>query len=188
MNKRNEIKDLDIPIDDIDCITRYPKHKWVYDLTRLLDSQSTPWSLVKTPEFSQTSKIFDLDHNTEVLQTGEIYLRPSDKAPVYTEVFIIKGEIKKHRHLSESLEELDQNITETDIRITAFVNLHFGKFTGVCVFKSIGNTITQVRLRPCQANYKQSSSDYIRLLSRIYKKPLIINGLTDRDLRESLAS
>lgn len=188
MNKRNETKDLDIPIDDIDCMSRYPKQKWVYDLTRLLDSQSVPWSLIKTSEFSQVQWIFDLEHQTEAVQTGEIYLKPSDRQPVYTEVFVIKGEIKKHRHLSESLEELDQNITEIDIRITAFVNLHFGKFTGVCVFKSVGNTITQVRLRPCQARYKQSSSDYLRLISRIYKKPLIITGLTDRDLRESLAS
>jgi len=37
--------DIKIPLNDVDCWYLYPKHNWVYDASRLFDSQNIKWSL-----------------------------------------------------------------------------------------------------------------------------------------------
>lgn len=41
-------KEIDFPQDDVECWDRYPKHRWVYDLSRLLDTQNIKWSPFET--------------------------------------------------------------------------------------------------------------------------------------------
>jgi len=48
MQEKFDTSNIDIPKDDIECWQRYTKHRWVYDLSRLLDIQNIAWSPYKS--------------------------------------------------------------------------------------------------------------------------------------------
>ena len=69
MNRKTDTQELDIPKDDIECWTRYPKYRWVYELSRLLDSQHIRWSLFEIDDL--TNK----ELNIKLLQRGKLLRR-----------------------------------------------------------------------------------------------------------------
>lgn len=164
------IIDLDIPQNDFDCRDRYPKFRWVYDLSRLLDAQHVKWSPFKTNELQ------DWLHNIVLvgpndLRNGEIYIHRPLGDTLYTEVYISKGEIKLMRHIDPATyQELPTLIGELELRLSAFITLHFHKFTGVVVFTSIGNEIYRAQLHPYAHVFNDTNTEALKLKKRIYKK------------------
>jgi len=190
MNKKIETTELDIPVDDVDCWGRYPKHRWVYDFSRLLDSQGILWSPFPEPNFDYTRANIELvRQDGSVISNGNVWTRKPEGSEILSEVYLVKGEIKKIKQIDViNARALDTTIGEIELKINAFVNIYFGKFTGVISITTIGNSIFQARLRSLPQS-GISSADISKLISRIYKKQaLILNGLTDRDLQESLTS
>jgi hypothetical protein len=109
---------------------------------------------------------------------------------MYTELYIVKGEIKKARHINpETGKELDSLNGEIELRLNAFTTLHFQKFTGVITAETCANEIFRIRLRPYTTLDTETNQEVIKLIKRIYKKTdITLSGLTDRALHETLTS
>lgn len=192
MQKKTDIQDLDIPRDDIECWERYPKHRWVYDLSRLLDSQHIKWSPYETEELQdRTVNMYFESFKDITYEPAAIYITEPEGNNVWTEVFITKGEIKNLRHIDiKTKTEVAGIIGEIELRISAFVTLHFQKFTGVISVQSVGNDIYAIRLRPVSELALEANVEVIKLLKRIYKKNdnNHIVGPTGQVFQELLAS
>lgn len=172
MHKKIDLLDLDIPVDDIECWRRYPKYRWMYDLSRLLDTQNIKWSPFKTAELQDREANLALYSCEDIkYETSYIYINKPEGDITISEIYAAKGEIKLLKHIdkqtSSELQEFTGNI---ELRINAFMTMHFQKFTGVITLESIGNTILSIRLRPCLGLGINTSPDIIRLLKKIYKK------------------
>lgn len=191
MHRKTDTHDLDVPKNDIECWERYPKHRWVYELTRLLDSQNIKWSPFETLAFPDREMNLKLESVIDIsYQPGFIYFRKPNGLHIITEVHITKGEIKNMRHFDPvTRNEYAELIGEVELRINAFVTLHFQKFTGVISIDTYANEILRMRLRPHIDPASEANIDVAKLVKRIYKKSDIsLSGPSDRILHESLAS
>ena len=190
MHKKTDIQDLDIPKDDIDCWERYPKHHWIYDLSRLLDAQNIKWSPYETDSHPDRELNIDLRYTKPLVrQPGFIYIKKPEGRYTITEMYIIKGEIKLMRHIDHiTSKEIESLFGEVELRLNAFVTLYFQKFTGVVTTETFGNEIFRIRLRPYD-NSSNTNQEVNKLVKRIYKKSdITLHGLTDRAFHEELAS
>jgi len=191
MHKRTDTQDFDIPRDDIDCWEKYPKHRWVYDLSRLLDAQNIKWSPYEADLLQDRELNIELEsEKTLVRQPGYIYIKKSEGRFTITEMYIIKGEIKLMRHIDHNTgKEIESLFGEVELRLNAFATLYFQKFTGVVTAETHGNEIYRIRLRPHSDNGFDPNAEVNKLIKRIYKKSdIIVTGLTDRAFHEILAS
>lgn len=189
MYKKTEIYNLDIPSDDRDCWERYPKHRWVYDLSRILDAQNIKWTPFEYPGTERELNINLQIKEPVIRQPGYIYIKKSQEDHVHTEVYIVKGEIKLMRHIDlASQQELPGLIGEIELRINAFVTLHFQKYTGVVSIETRGHNIYRVQLRPYVNLFQETNQEVIKIAKKIYKKSELDIGLTDRVRQEILAS
>jgi hypothetical protein len=191
MQKKTDTSELDIPKDDIDCWERYPKHRWVYDLSRLLDAQHIGWSPYEVPMHPHRELNMRLESELPIIrQPGFIYTKPTEGDHLTSEVYIAKGEIKLIRHFDPKTgKELPNLVGEVELRLNAFVTLHFAKFTGVITCETHGHDIYRIQLRAYSDLSLTTDSEIIKLTKRIYKRTeTTLNGLTDRILHESLAS
>jgi len=191
MHKKTDTMELNIPKDDIDCWERYPKHRWVYDLSRLLDAQHIEWSPYEVPMYPYRElniKLVTAQPLTR--QPGFIYTNYPTGDHLYTEVYIAKGEIKLIKHIDPKTDtELPNLVGEVELRINAFVTLHFAKFTGVITCETYGRDIYRIQLRAHSDLSLITNSEIIKIKKRIYKRSdTPFSGLTDRILHESLAS
>ena len=191
MHKKLELQEFNIPNDDIECWDRYPKHRWVYDLSRLFDAQNIKWSPFKIDSLPDKEPIMCLETNIAIeSDPGHIYFRKPTESHIITELYIIKGEIKLIRYI-DPLTRANLSILHGDVelRLSAFITLYFQKFTGVFTAKMVANEIYGVILRPYMVIIHESNQEVIKLIRRIYKKPsLIINGLSDQVHQELLAT
>jgi hypothetical protein len=189
MHKKLEIQELDIPIDDIECWERYPKHRWVYDLSRLLDAQNIKWSLFETDALKDKELNIYLESLKEIeYDPGYIYINRPNGFHTLAEVYLTKGEIKLTRYFDKrTLLEINEFIGNIELRVNAFVSMHFQKFTGVITMEFVGNDIMSIRLRAYPELGQNTES--IKLTKRIYKKTeIIVSGPTDQALHEKVAS
>lgn len=191
MNKKSDPLDIDFPKDDIECWERYPKYRWVYELSRLLDSQNIKWSPYEVGSLPDRELNIELKSIKPLIrQSGLIYIKKPSGNHMFTELYVTKGEIKFLRHIDPDTDkELDSPIGEIELRINAFMTLYFQKFTGVMTIETYGHEILRVRLRPYIDISLETNQEIIKLAKRIYKKiDITINGLADRDIHETLAS
>jgi hypothetical protein len=191
MHKKTDTQEFDIPKDDIECWDRYPKYRWVYELSRLLDAQRIKWSPFAVDGLPDKELNINL-YTTKTIdsQPGYIYTKKSDGQHMLTEVYITKGEIKFMRHIDpKTRKEILSLIGEIELRLNAFVTLYFQKFTGSIGVETYANDIYRIQLRPYVDISQETNQEVIKLAKRIYKKTdITINGLTDRSLHETLAS
>ncbi len=191
MHRKTDTFDLDYPKDDIECWERYPKHRWVYELSRLLDAQNIRWSPYEVNSLPDRELNIELvSKSTAIRQPGYVYLRKPAGNHVITEVHIIKGEVKNMRHFDPATnDEHADLIGEIELRISAFVTLHFQKFTGVVSIDTYSNEILRMRLRPHVEPTHEANLDVLKLVKRIYKRTEItVIGPADQALHETLAS
>lgn len=188
---KKETHDLELPGDDIDCWEKYPKQRWVYDLSRLLDAQHIRWSPYKTDDLTYEVQNMEFESDKPVVyDPARIFIKEPTEYCVWTEVFITKGEIKLMRKVDiKTKKEVDGIIGSIELRINAFVTLYFQKFTGVISVGSVGADIYSIRLRPVSELALEANVDVVKLSKRIYKRTgITLHGLTDQELHESLAS
>ena len=191
MQKKHDTYEFDVPIDDIECWEKYPKHRWVYDLSRLLDAQNIKWSPYRTDLLQYKKTNIDLVTARPIVQdSGSIYTKKPEGQHLYSEIYIAKGEAKLIRHIDPEIgQELTSLIGEIELRLNAFVTLHFAKFTGVIQIETYGNDIFGIRLRPHSDLALTTNIEIIKLTKRIYKRTdQSVSGLTDQVLHETLAS
>lgn len=191
MQRKTDTVEFDIPKDDIECWDRYPKHRWVYELSRLLDAQSIKWSPFEVNTLPNKELNMDLMSLKSVIrQPGFIWIKKSDGAHMLTEMYIAKGEIKFMRHINPmTREESTSLVGEIELRLSAFVALYFQKFTGVVGAETFSNEIYRMQLRPYVDISHETNQELIKLSKRIYKRfDLTTIGLTDRAIHETLAS
>lgn len=190
MHRKTENIELDIPKDDIECWERYPKHHWVYDMSRLLDAQSIKWAPYATSELDWSMQNLVLYSDRKSLcSNGVIYTKNPEGPRMWTEVYVAKGEIKLMRHIDSVTGASDTLVGGIELRINAFVTLYFSKFNGVFTAETYGNDIYRIQLRPYSDLALTTNTDIVKLTKRIYKKTdLSVSGLTDRSLHETLAS
>lgn len=190
MQKKTDINELDIPVDDVECWDRYPKHHWVYDLSRLLDAQNIKWSPFEVEGMHREVNMALETQQPLVRQPGFIYMKRPEGQRLFTEVYIAKGEIKHMRHIGPNTgKELAQLVGEVELRLSAFVTLYFVRFTGVITAETYGNEIHRLKLRPQSDLSQEENTNIVKLAKRIYKKTEItLSGLTDRALHNELAS
>jgi hypothetical protein len=190
MDKKISITELNIPIDDVECWNRYPRHRWVYDLSRLLDFQNIKWCPFGTLPHRAVN-MFVESVNPVTYIPAYIYINAPIGKQICTEVYIIKGEIKYMRYVDKFTKEVVTDLVgDVELRINAFVTMHFQKFTGIITTETVGSDIYAIRLRPITDMSLQSNAAIERLTKRIYKKNDVvhINGLADQALHESLVS
>jgi len=188
MQKKPE---LDIPVDDLDAWARYPKHRWVYEASRLLDAQNIKWSPVETAEYSTEFDNLVLYSDGRNHQSGKIYIQEPVGRTLFSEVYLVKGEIKHIRHIDPKTgEQLPDLIGELELRISAFVSLYFTRFSGVISCHSHGSSLYRIKLRLCSELGLKDTIETNKLTKRIYRKNtnLSLNGLTDRAAQEAHAS
>lgn len=191
MHKKSDNIEFDIPKDDIECWDRYPKHRWVYELSRLLDAQSIKWSPFEVSTFPNRELNMELTSlKALVRQPGFIWMKKSEGPHLLTEMYITKGEIKFMRHIDPNTrKELPNLIGGIELRLSAFVALYFQKFTGVVATETLSNEIYRMQLRPYIEISQETNQELIKLAKRIYKKSdLTTVGLADRAIHETLAS
>lgn len=191
MQRKIETIDLDMPKDDLDCWNRYPKHRWVYELSRLLDAQNIKWSPFEQTDLPHRELNMRLYTREPIIrQPGFIYIEKPTGNHLLTEVYIVKGEIKLMRHLDpDSGQELPVLIGEIELRLSAFISLYFSKFTGIITTETFSNEIFHIQLRSNSDLSLTSNQEISKLIKKIYKKTdITIYGLTDRIHRETLAS
>ena len=122
---------------------------------------------------------------------GWIFINNPAGKQVITEVFVTKGEIKYLRYFDNINKKiLTENIGDIELRINAFVAIHFQKFTGVLSVETIGTDIYSIRLRPSPELALIADIEATKLLKRIYKKNDVVHitGLTDHLLHETILS
>lgn len=192
MNKKLDHDNLNIPEDDIECWIRYPKYRWVYELSRLLDSQHISWSPFSTNELSTQVENMSLTSNTGIsIDPGHIYVKKPEGIELITEVYVVKGEVKHMQHISPKTGEVVPGLVgEIELRLIAFVTLHFAKFTGVFSAKTFNNEIYKISLKPHSELSQKTNQEIIKLTKRIYRQAshVSFNGLTDRASHELIAS
>ncbi len=191
MQKKIDIQDLDIPVDDIECWNRYPKHNWVYDLSRLLDAQHIKWSPFATDELKTLAVNMFLESSKQVAYVPSyIYINAPVGKQAIAEVYLIKGEIKLIKFVDkETLIPILESTGNMELRISAFVAIHFQKFTGIISIDMIGADMYSIRLKS-HPELALTNSDTIKIIKRIYKKndSIQVNGPTDQQLHEMLNS
>lgn len=193
MFKKTDISDLDIPKDDIECWNKYPKHKWVYDLSRVLDAQNIKWNPFFTESMPyELTNISLYSKDSISISSSKIYVKKPEGIELITEVYIAKGEIRLIRHIDPiSNENLPQLVGGIDIRINAFVTLYFSKFSGIISIKTFGNDIYGIQLRSHIDLLEEHNQDISKLVKKLYRKQdvSIINGLIqDRAIQETFTS
>lgn len=173
MHKRIDIQDLDIPIDDYECWNKYPKHRWVYERTRLFDAQDIKWSPWQTENLTDFVDIINLCDKTGMPTriSGRIFTEEMRELQIINEIFIIKGDIKLINQYKDDI-KLENLIGDLELRLNAFIVMHFIKFTGVITATTVGHNIIDVRLHPHKDTL--SNPDTLKLLKKIYKKNELI--------------
>jgi hypothetical protein len=171
MNKRLQLEELDIPTDDLDCWTRYPKHRWVYDLSRVLDSQGIFWSPINLPGLIKLANlVLETDQQLPADQ-GNIYIEEPSGTHRHTDVYITKGSIKLLKFTdAETGQELTEIDGELEIKINAFISMHFTKYTGVVSLETYRNQIFRVQLRPRSHLSEKSNIDIVKISKKIFKR------------------
>ena len=192
MHKKIEIQDLDIPKDDVECWNRYPKHRWVYDLSRLLDVQNIKWSPFYVDLLPDYAVSMYLESTNSISYVPAwIYIKNPSGKQVLSEIHIIKGDIRHIRYIDKlSGDIITESVGDIEIRINAFITIHFQKFTGIITTETIGNGIYSIRLRPMSDLALSANTNITKLIKRIYKKNNVvhISGLTDHTLHDTIAS
>ena len=172
MIKTNEVE---LPTTDLECWDKYPKHHWVYDMSRLLDAQNIKWSPLKTDKFNQAELNLKLniyyEKQDDESTAGYIFIAPPSGVRRLNEVYIVKGEIKLIQHLDpDTLAVSPGTIGEVELRLNAFITLYFQKFTGVICAETYQNNIYRMSLRPLHHIDLNTTTDANKLIKKIYKK------------------
>lgn len=182
----------DIPLDDQSAWDMYPKYRWVYSTSRLLDLQNVQWSIYYGTPF--TSGLYEfqgvndivLSHKndpTPVTRAGMVFVDGSKVTgdALITDAVILKGELKWLAHHTENLQDEDDKICigkkvldeingGVELRIAAFAKMALPKFTGVVSVDTVGTTIVGVRLHMTPEVISQYPDNWMQNVVKLYNR------------------
>jgi len=170
------IKLFKIPHTDIEATEQYPKHRWMYSTQALLDSQHIKWSpapfnnCVAVPVRAYDSLIFNVSPDAiEQNDLGFIYVDDPSCDLRLTEVAVHKGDIlvMNHHDLFKFTGALNGDV---DIRISAFVKMHFHHFNGIVMFSTYNNNIFHVSLKPSFTLMPDYNNTFNQCIRKLYRR------------------
>lgn len=185
----------DIPLTDYAAWEMYPKYRWVYSTSRLLDLQNIKWSpfynnelCASLEEFAIDSKIGNVQEvwQQSTIQEGKsvigaIFVKPTVGEYLTTDAVILKGELKWLAHHTRKA-ELDKNQMhvgkkvlnevrgDIELRISALSKMALPKYTGVISVDTIGTTIVSTRLRMTPDVIEQYPDGWMKSIIKLYNR------------------
>ena len=185
----------DIPLTDYAAWEMYPKYRWIYSTSRLLDLQNIKWSPFYNHELCASLEEFTADSKTgnqmEVWQPntlkegqtmfGAIFVKPIVGDYLTTDAVILKGELKwlahhtnkvevdKH-HMKVGKKVIDEIRGDIELRISALAKMALPKYTGVVSIDTIGTTIVSARLRMTPDVIDQYSDGWMKNIIKLYNR------------------
>ena len=187
MSTLNDIKEVliehvEIPTSHLGTWEKYPKHRWVYETSKLLDMQNIVWSpyninpaLASLDSFNYGKEVKVGDSlqalTTEDFVPGKVFVQDLTGERLTSLVAIFKGEIKWIGHKDDSNVVLESINGDIELRISALISLHFQKFSGVITIDTLGKDIISVNLYGNKGDYNMfvaKSPDLTKHIVRIY--------------------
>lgn len=168
----------EIPTDHKSSWDKYPKFRWVYETTRLLDMQGIEWSPYRSESYVNGLNMFNyglplglLDWANSVNGSVVAWVPKLKPEVLMTTVAIFKGEAKYFKHVDVGDVILDNLNGDIELRINAMLSLHFQKFTGVIDVQTFGKDIVAVNLYVSEAQYRllnDADPELFKHIVRIY--------------------
>jgi hypothetical protein len=114
------------------------KYNWIFNTGFILSSQQIPWSPFLTGEFRTKLPAISIGDDP-----GAVFIEELPIDIIKTCVMLAKGEVKWiSQHDSQGIkEEIDGN---SELRILAFIQIHFKKYTGILNFTNYGKNIISI--------------------------------------------
>lgn len=153
---------------------KYQKHRWLLCASNLLDTQKINWSPYYNKEkYSYKIPQFPTDTETH----NVIYIQPKDpNNKKVIDILTVKGEIKWEMILSYNTNDstyvrMEEINGDVELKIKAFLTLHFKHYCGYISFDIIDNNITLIRLNVNNEKIeKYYPNNWEEMADRIYKK------------------
>lgn len=185
----------DIPLTDYAAWNMYPKYRWIYSTSRLLDLQNIVWSPFYSSALCASLEEFTADNQTGNMleewapnalsdgQTvfGAIFVKPIIGECLTTDAVILKGELKWLAHHTRKA-DLDNNRMQVgkkvladirgdiELRISALAKMALPKYTGVVSVDTIGTTIVSARLRMTPDVIDQYPDGWMKSIIKLYNR------------------
>lgn len=138
----------------LDDVAKNPKLHWACQTTNILDDQHISWSLVTDGKHPMAINAFNygtgvtiskVSPRDGVLFFGNIFVEDIDGDYLFTDIVMHKGNIKNITHRAGNDIIWAQN-GDLFLKINAFINMHFNKYTGYICFQSKGRSIISISL------------------------------------------
>lgn len=177
---RKLLDNENVSLSDKEAWLRHPKINWMYDTSRLLESQKVDWTPFKTDisENSLLSNYIDKDFSVEKVtkkdktEPGKIYTNDITLPTKTIDVAIRKGKLKWLNDRNG-----DKISGDTELKINSLCMLHLQRYFG---FASIeldkNNKILNISFKfnkNCVPESYLEDEDLLTLLDKIYNKRLI---------------
>lgn len=167
----------EIPTTHKESWIKYPKYRWVYETTKLLDMQHIMWG-----PYQDTNTPLALDSfnygfflkpstNMQTPLSGKIFVEKLSGNILTSFVGVFKGEIKWLSHKDQNNTILPNINGDIELRISALISLHFQKFSGLINIQTYGKDIIAVNLYANKEDYKllnQEDPELFKHIVRIY--------------------
>lgn len=140
------------------------KYMWTMDTAYILNEQQLIWS-----PFKNETLTFPLPAiNSDLENTGTIYIEEPTEEKINTCLLLSKGELKHIFQYTEKdiLTSIDGN---SELRVMAFTTIHFKKYTGILNFSSYGKNIISITTHLEQNNPFINNSIWAKSLAKLYK-------------------
>lgn len=189
MNEDNTVIDLNldttkIPVNDLDAWNMYPKFRWVYETSRLMDIQNINWAPFQQENYETTLPAYNINKITDIKQvpfiaagmqhTGAIFIERLAGEHLITDVVVQKGCVKwlKHHRFNDKNERVVIDVINgnLELKINAMITLHFQKYIGVLSIETIGQNIIAIRLRMTSEIIDQYPEDWLKKVQRVYNR------------------
>jgi len=122
-----------------DMFIQNAKYNWLCNGIELLNLQKVEWYPFEHGEFVYPVDIFSLEGHNE-----KIYIETPDGDEIESSVKVLKGSAKEISHRNSQGEIITQELGSHNLRIHAFIIMHFKKFSGDILFRSKGSVITGI--------------------------------------------
>ena len=168
-----------IPNTDKEAWNLYPKYRWLYNTSQLLDYQKVDWSPFPTTEHLSFINNFNIDREIvceNVVESdtqpndGHIYINHTAGNRLTTTAVVVKGDVKWLTMHETDGGELTSPVGDIELRISALTILHLQKFAGIITVDTVGNTIISVRLRALPEYADMYGDEWKKKVVRLYNK------------------
>lgn len=158
-------QELDIPVNDYSCVTRYPHLQELYLSPVVLAWGKVPFSLAPL----EGKQRYPLNTIQQESDTNAVWIDPIDRTrETSSDVVVHRGECRDFLHYRDSL-PLEEVPADKELIIRAFAIEKLRRFSGIATFHTIDKTIYSISLRPCIDMSIYYSDTMIKSFRKYYK-------------------